>query len=100
MMGAVVDIPTDGGVPFVPHDAAWAIGDAGEVEGVQGTLSIGGDFEVDVRVAERATSDSIATDTNGPNGTNIVEHLVEILLVDLEEMRRAHTQQARLRLVI
>ncbi len=79
----VADIPTDGGVALAPHDAAWAVDDGAEVEGVQGTLSIGGDLEVDVRVAERATSDGITADTDGSNGANGVEHLVEGSLVDL-----------------
>ena len=71
-----------GGVAMGPHDAHGATGKGGVVELLQGTLcgrGVEGRVEVDIGVAERATSDGITADANGSDRANLL--LLMLLLV-------------------
>lgn len=67
----------EGGVTLGPHDAARASLDEGVVELLKSLLAISGGVVVDVGVAEGATGDSIAADTDGSDGADLGEELEE-----------------------
>eukprot|EP00054_Salpingoeca_dolichothecata_P013759 m.76961 g.76961 ORF g.76961 m.76961 type:complete len:670 (-) comp20641_c0_seq1:217-2226(-) len=64
-----------GGIALGPHDAARTTLDGIVVQRVETALSVHGVVEVDVSVAQGATSDGITTDSDGGNGSNSVELL-------------------------
>ena len=80
-------VPAEGGVALAPADAAGALEDGAEVEGVDGALSVLNRLEVDVGVAERATGDGIAADADGGDGSNHTEVLEQDCLGDLRWMQ-------------
>mmetsp|Transcript_8527 Transcript_8527/g.12160 ORF Transcript_8527/g.12160 Transcript_8527/m.12160 type:complete len:356 (-) Transcript_8527:151-1218(-) len=74
---------TEGGIPLTPHDTTGLSLNIGEIHRVECTLGIRELVKINIRVPEGTTSDCIATDTDGGDGSHRVENFKEKSFVDL-----------------
>jgi len=71
------------GVTTGPHDTAGLALECLAIEGVEGLLSVLGALEVDVGIAERALVLHVTADTDGQDGTTLLESVVDIRLTNI-----------------
>ena len=70
-------------ITLAPHDSTRSPLDAGKVQGVESTFSIGNTVEVDITIAHRATGYTVATDASGSDVSDGIEDLVEHCFRDI-----------------
>jgi len=74
---------TLGGVTARPHDTAGLTLKLLTVEGIESLLSVLGALEVDVGIAKRALILHITADTDGKDGTTLLECVVDVGLTNI-----------------